>query len=387
VYNISNTFFESKQSGKIPIVLCRITTQRTSWIFTRRALNDDEHGRLTGADLWDGSVSTGDGGIWGGMPVSFLEHRILQFGSVQKSLTSNVKDLPSSYSQAQIGAYSITCDNNDGFFSTLLGDDQFEPILWQKLQIIQGFKGDDYKDFITLFSGRITQVQLTASKCRIITEDLDANFPEREAGEAALDVYAVMHDGSVHMAEESFTAAQLTPDFFSSDTWLFKSNFIKDNLSDAGCFFEIENKSYYGSTILQIGIDSNDYPFVTVGLNTETSPTTATYTSTTALTAEDITRPLTITVYFDNANNQVSFSVAGSTTTVAAANPYDRSITSDCYVRLGTGYDGDIQNWIWNSSHYFVNNLGDNSLVDVPDVIGTFDMTLSWGSWNAWPKI
>jgi len=388
MYNITNTYFTSKQAGKVPIVLCRIETQRTSYLFFARYPNDDETGSLSGIDLWDGSVNTGDGGTFGGLPVSIVDARVLQFGSISKALVANAKDLPASLTQSRIGSYSVTFDNHEYFFSKLLGDDQNEPLLGQKLKILQGFKGDEYSDFVILFDGEISQVSLTSSRCRVIAEDLATVFPSDLEVETSPTTYAVIHDGSSEMAETQFTAAQLYTGFLVSDTWLFTSNFIKDDLGDAGIFFEIESTNYYGATVLQIGIDNNNYPFVTVGRNVETSPTTLTYTSTTALTASDITRPLNLRVYFDAAATEVTFAVAETSTTVSTTLGYDRALTSDCYIRLGNGFDGDIQNWVWNTSaHYWVNNQGDNTLLYVPEVIGALDNTLTGGSWNAWPKI
>jgi hypothetical protein len=382
---ISNTYFDSKQDAKIPIVLCRIETQRTSYIFTRRMLNSTEYGSISGISLWDGSVNTGDGGTFGGLPVSQIEARVLQFGSVGRSLVTNAKDLPSSLSQSQIGSYSISMDNQDGFFSSLLGDDQSEPLLGQKLKILQGFKGDSYGDFVNLFEGVITQVGWTNSKCRITAEDTSTIFPSSASDEGAT-VYAVRGTGASEMAEEQFTAAQCV-NFLSDDTWLFTSNLIKDDLSDAGIIFEIEN-TRYSHPVLQIGINASNYPYVTVGTSVEgAGRSTTTYTSTTALTASDILAQLNLRVFFDDVNDEVTFTIAGASTTVAAATDYDRTGTFDNIIRLGDGFDGDIQNWIWNSQHYWVNNLGDNTLVDVPDVIGSLDIALTSGAWVEWPSI
>lgn len=382
--SISNTYFTSQRAGKLPVIVCRISTQRTSYLLSRRALNDDERGALGGISLWDGSVSTGDGGTFGGLPVSEIESRVLQFGSVDKSLVTNAKDLPASLSQGQIGVYSLQCDNIDGWFSRLLGENRDEPLLGQRLEIFQGYKGDPFSSYVTKFSGEITQIQWTASSCRITAEDVASVYPETTS-EESLDVYAVRGDGTAEMAEETFSAASCA-NFLAADSWLFTSNLIKDDLSDAGVIFEIEN-TLYNATVLQIGIDASNYPYATVGTDVEGSFAETTYTSTTALTAADIATPINLRVRFDNANAEITFTVDGVSTTVPAATPYDRTGISDNVLRFGNGFDGDIQNWIWNSQHYWVNNQGDNTLTGVPDVIGVLDVSLTSGSWVVWPSI
>ncbi len=385
---ISADFFESKQAGSLPVVVCRIETQRTSYLFGRTTLNDDEMGSITGVDAWDGSVNTGDGGLWGGLPVSNIENRVLQFGSVGKSLVANAKDLPTSLSQAQIGSYSIQFDNVDGFFSTLLGDDQKEPLLGQKLKILQGFRGDAYSDFVTLFDGEITQVVLKAKSCRLLAEDTVTIFPVTSPGLPVPTVYGVnleVGKTDVVMAQDTFTPGQMAA--FFTDIWLFNCTFFKDNISEACEIFTIEN-TLFGNILLKIGIDSDNFPFVQTGQDVESgSPSTMTYTSTAALTAEDIASPLTLRIFFDSDTEILTFTVAGLSTEISSVDePYDEETTNDNIIQLGKNFEGDIQNWIWNTDqHYWVNAESDNGLADVPDIVGGLDITLTDGAWAVWP--
>ena len=382
--DISTNFFNAKNSHYIPVVICKISTQRTGYLFSRVFLNDDETGGIQGVGVWDGSVYTGDGGVFGGSPISQSESRVLQFGSVQKSLVTNAKDLPASLSQSQIGAYSITFDNSDGFFSRLLGDDQYEPLLGQSIEIILGFKGNSYNDLISIFRGEITQIVLDSKKVRITAEAVTTIYPAANTV-PGLTVYAVRGDGATEMAEQQFTAIQ-SANFLASDTWLFTANIIKDDLADAGVIFEIENVMY-SATVLQIGIDANNFPFVTVGTLVEAVFGTTTYTSTSALTAADIADTINLKVFFDTSVDIVYFTVNGVTTEIAVTDYYDRTGVSDNIFRFGNGFDGDIQNCIWNDTHYWVNNAGDNSLVSIPDVIGSLSTLLTDGTWVVWPSI
>jgi hypothetical protein len=347
--------------------------------------NDDEMGNIQGLQLWDGSAYTGDGGYFGGFPVSFIENRVISFGSIDRTLATQLDDLPSSLSQVAISAYSVSLDNTDRFFSNLLADYKKEPLLAQKLIILQGFKGDAYEDFVKLFEGIITKIALFPNKCRITAEAITAVFPS-EAGDEGLTVYALEGDGATEMAEQSFTVAEMSSSFFSSDSWLFTCNFQKDALSDAGAIFEIENSGYYSGLVLQIGIDANDYLYVTTGQDVEGSYSSTTYTDTVALTSKDIAKEINIRIYWNSVDDEITFTINGTSRTQSATEDYDRTMTLDNTIRVGNGFDGDIQNIIWNNTNYWVNNQGDNTLTDFEDILQGLNLPRTDGTWAVWPQ-
>lgn len=385
MFHISNAYFQAKQRGSLPVIVCRIETQRTSYLFSRVFLNDDETGSIQGVSLWDGSVNTGDGGTFGGLPVSYSENGFLQFGSLAKSLVTNAKDLPSSLSQAQIGAYSITFDNLNGFFSRLLGDNQYEPLLGQRLKLYQGFKGLAYTNFLRIFDGEITHVRLSPSTCRVTAEDVATIFPSVIGEESGL-IYALRGGANVEMAEEQFTVAELTDDFLTSDSWLFVCNFITDDIlnEDLNLFSLISTAG--NATILSIGI-KNRYPFVWDGYLVESFPLVIEHNSTTSLTPDDFLHPLNLRIFCDSVNDEIIFTIAGVTTVLPIGSYYEKTLTQDIIIQLGKNFPGDIQNWIWNSTHYWVNNLSDDTLTDAPDIVGGFDLPLTSGTWVEWPSI
>jgi hypothetical protein len=188
---MTSDYREAKDAEHRPLIFSMITTVRTRYIFADVWLTDDEIDRFGSLDFWNGTDATaGDGGTFGTIPVSYNQARVLSYGSLRETLTPQQDDLVASLAQTEIGSYSITYDNTDGFFSAMLGDDRSEPLIGQTLEIYQGFKGVSSVDFLPLFAGEITQITLTNETLRVIAEATATVFPVFEEG-VALTAYAL----------------------------------------------------------------------------------------------------------------------------------------------------------------------------------------------------
>ena len=109
----------------------------------------------------DGSVVAGDGTYLGALPIVEYEPRVLQFGSLRDTLVPVKKDFLTSLTMTAIGAFALTLDNTDGYFSILLGDNRDESFLTSICTIYHGFRGLAFANFIKIIQGEVTEVQLS----------------------------------------------------------------------------------------------------------------------------------------------------------------------------------------------------------------------------------
>jgi hypothetical protein len=161
---------------ELPVVVLYI-----SGISSRRAYSiiaPDDH---VSADTsyYDGSRYVGDGRPFGAdAGIIEQEARIESFGSLTQNTSINFKNIIGSFSSAELGAITFTLDNKDEHFSAMFGDDLGESFLNQTAEIIQGFQGLAYGDYIPLFRGTIIDEQLDDNKVRLTAEALSSTLYE-----------------------------------------------------------------------------------------------------------------------------------------------------------------------------------------------------------------
>lgn len=157
-------------AGYRPIYLVFLTTNQTRRCFSTIMPTEAIMGTEGGIGYFDGSRTVGDGGVFGATPVSSWGARILRFGSLRHTLTPQPQNLLASLAQTEIGSMSFECDNTDGYFSTLLGDDRTEAWLTAKVKVYQGFTGCVFNDFQPVYAGEISELILSATTLRIVSE-------------------------------------------------------------------------------------------------------------------------------------------------------------------------------------------------------------------------
>jgi hypothetical protein len=387
--HLDSAYIAAKDAEHRVQVLVVITTVRTRYIFGLTTPTDDEIGGFGELAQWDGSVTAGDGGTFGGIPVAYAEGRVIEFGNVTETLAPQISDLITSLTQTEIGAYSVMLDNTDGFFSDLLGDHRDEPLLGQQIAVLQAFEGNTSSAFRQLFSGEITEVHLDEMTLRLVAEAVSTVFPDAGTG-IAVEVLALEDDGTGTMASETVAYSVLAGSFLASDDWIFRALVTKDDLADAGVIFEIRDGTY-SAIRLQIGFNASNCLYVTTGQNLDGTPTTATYTNTHALTADDLDRPLLVYVRCstDGGNTlELYWGEAANAETQSGVTLMDRSDTgADNTITFGEGYDGKLRQIVWNDEQYwYVNSDGNDELTAMPDIIvGALPLSLVDGEWVTWP--
>jgi hypothetical protein len=573
-----------------PELLCIITTVKTRYIYGITYPSDSEVSTFDSLAFWNGTdASAGDGGFFGAIPATDIDARLLELGDITETLAPRTNDLIASLVETERGGMSVTLDNTDGHFSELLGDNRFEPFLGQNLKIWQAFQGNSGSDFVELFSGEISAIDLTTERMTVTVESTATLLPSVSAGAVLLayglastkladNTVILLHsnttDGSttftdsgensftvstytgtpshrtiykkfgtssirmaagdifefigssdlsqtpitieffiyiaaslpasrvnvftwpsdtilidsgvikmqswglsqwfssgydlnahigewVHvaytkdlvsgtptrkwyingvntatnhgsidhgpafdveflndsaastfyidefrlssvirdaadfpptaqypgyplpiLAQSTVTHAQAAP-FFASDTWACAVNFRKTALGQAFALLQLENQTA-GDVTLEIGIDASNHPYCITGQAIETIPTTTTFTSSQTLTADAITKPINLKILYSVAAGTITFTLNGIADVQAAAAPFDRTGTANEKITIGKDFDGVFLNLNFNDRYWGMNAERDGTLVSLPDVIGSLDLPVLNGAWEAW---
>ncbi len=165
---ITTAYNVARKSGKRPVVLALVTLlSGDQHLYAANTEAPETLGLSQGIDFFDGSRNVGGGGTFGSKPIVSWRACVSQFGSLTRGVTASVRDLPASLSQAEIGAYSITFDNHDGYFSTLLNT---ASLITGTLELKQGFAGLAWEDMVSLLRAEIVEEALSQGKLRLLTE-------------------------------------------------------------------------------------------------------------------------------------------------------------------------------------------------------------------------
>jgi hypothetical protein len=220
-------YHQARKAGYRPILLAKITSAQTQRIYSTLMPTAAQMGSVGGVQLWDGTYQFGDGETWGQSPISEWGARVLNFGTLQESLTPTKGDLLSSFSQTQLPNYTLVLDNGDGYFSELLGDHRQETFLLQQIELQQAFLTNAHLDFITLFIGVITEIQLKKARLTLICEPLiTAGNAQRTRGAGDTDaVYALSNDGSGGNSASLTLDSDVFAPIFFKDNWELLINF------------------------------------------------------------------------------------------------------------------------------------------------------------------
>ncbi len=249
--DISIAYNSARRGHKRPVMLAAITSiTGNKYIYAMQAPTAAERGSR-GLDLFDGRRDVGSGKTFGSFPVVIWEARVEQFGGLEKSLAVNTRDILASLRQAEIGAYSITCDNHDGHFSELLQEQSF---LTCQFELRQGFAGLTWGEMPVLFTAEIVEEHLSSEKLRLLIESENqlgspniGGFPGNYAGET----FEIPEQPYIYIADNGNMRIQAV-----SETHQFVLQFK----SGAGSLFEdIPGIAFDPSGDLYIADNNQDY--------------------------------------------------------------------------------------------------------------------------------
>lgn len=117
-----------------------------------------------GSELADGTVQAGCG------IVTALEKsgRVLDFGNFERSITPKSGSILAIFTGKQQQNVSVDLDNADLHFSKLLAK---EPFLSKTMVIKIGFEDMPQADHFNVFSGVISEVEITPDRCKLQADE------------------------------------------------------------------------------------------------------------------------------------------------------------------------------------------------------------------------
>ncbi|MCP4568139.1 MAG: hypothetical protein GY841_11230 [FCB group bacterium] len=91
--------------------------------------------------------------------------RVLNFGEYRQAVSENSEDVLQFMTETRMAAYTLQCDNADGFFTELSSREIF---INGDLLLYQGFDYPDFtfSDFIPLFNGKIHKYDIDYTSIR-----------------------------------------------------------------------------------------------------------------------------------------------------------------------------------------------------------------------------
>ena len=153
-----------------------------------------------------------------------------------------------------------------------------------------------------------------------------SSFPIGEGGNV---LYGLSDSGEGTLASSSKDVLNIITPFFHTD-WHIRSLVLKDVAADAAVLFEL-NSVTYSKIRLQIGINTSEQPYITIGTDFATVPATTTYTCTDALLSAGITQAIDTTTQFliefdyDGTNDELVCCVSGQCgVAITAATDFDQ---------------------------------------------------------------
>lgn len=122
-----------------------------------------------GPYIADGSY-VADGTITAGFGINVIEQsgRLLTLGRFDRTISPRKQGLLFGFTSKQRQTVSVDLDNEDRYFSKLLGK---EPFLGGDLKIFTSFEGLDFSKHVKMLSGVITELFISPSKLTLRVEE------------------------------------------------------------------------------------------------------------------------------------------------------------------------------------------------------------------------
>lgn len=205
--------------------------------------------------------------------------RVLGFGDYRESLSQNPDNIIDTVNTQEMSSYTITLDNADKFFTNLIG--KGEEFIDGAFYLYQGFEYPDFEfsDFIQLVTGKIADYKLDRMTFEVIVDSsITAGIPSEDPTLPVERIYGLSDDGTGTMAEESLTYSE-TETFFETETWVQRFLVYRETTGVNEVLFRVTDDTW-GSTRLEIGIDTNDNLYVKLTDDAATAtPSYTTYTT------------------------------------------------------------------------------------------------------------
>jgi len=167
VYRIPISFHDRLLRGENPTTYAIITTHLGYRAYAEKELSQvfDISGYIAdGSITADGTYTAGSGTIG----VIDKAARVLDMGSVERTLQPRKDDILAAYGGRQLQHISIELDNTDRYFSRLIAKESF---IGRPIAIRCGFEADSYAAHVNLFTGVISEIELGSGNAMVLEAD------------------------------------------------------------------------------------------------------------------------------------------------------------------------------------------------------------------------
>lgn len=152
----NTNFLNALVEGRAISLMAFIKTVMGFYVYAEYMPTLSELGNATDGDFFlDGDlILDGSWGFSGEFQVIDVGSRVLSFENIEETISPDSGDLIGALKTNEITQYQLPLNNADWHFSAILAIDSF---LGATLQIFFGFRGLHIDDYISLFSGVVTE--------------------------------------------------------------------------------------------------------------------------------------------------------------------------------------------------------------------------------------
>jgi len=237
--------------------------------------------------------------------------RVLNFGDYRVSLASESENVFLALQSQEMNSYTITLDNADRYFTELLED---EVLLSGGLFLFQGFAYPEFSfdDFIPLFSGKISKVELSTLTCQLTADTIIKPAEPEDPSVDTTKTYSASVDLETETVAEETLTYETLESWYELETWtlVLEIDRTADDVEEV--LLSIVNAA--DSAIrLEVGIDADDKLYLKYDTDIDDSSTTEAYTGfdvgtgfTRLVIQVDPTADPPVVNFSDNHNNVVT---------------------------------------------------------------------------------
>lgn len=164
----SEAYIKAQESNARDVFLGFFQSRMGRRCYSFQTPTAEQMGSAGGIATYNGDTYVGDGSLYGSQAI-ILDWGALMvsFGSLRETLSPENTNLLSSLTGEEISGMTITLNNNTQHFSEVLWKESF---FFQTFLLRHGYVGLTYRDFISLYTGVITQETLTDTELVVVTQ-------------------------------------------------------------------------------------------------------------------------------------------------------------------------------------------------------------------------
>lgn len=275
--------------------------------------------------------------------------RVLNFGDYRVSLASESENVFLALQTQEMNSYTITLDNADRYFTTLLED---EVLFSGGLYLYQGFAypAFTFADYLPLFSGKISKVDLSTTECQLTADTIIKPAEPEDPAVDTTTTYSLSIDLETETAAEEELTYETLESWYELEAWTLVLEIDRTADDTEEVLLSIVNAA--DSAIrLEVGIDADDKLYLKYDTDIDDSSTTETLTGfnvgtdyTRLVIQVDPTADPPVVTFTDNHNNIVQEELDTETiwnlTTLATSISQPKGCTVDAQGNIYLCEDG-----------------------------------------------